>query len=1292
MSRHELKTTLSETLERLGPVLEICPIPLLVTDAEGTIRLANRNAELVFGHDPDGLLGRSSDSLLVEKFRGAHDRSDAGHAPVQSAAPAKGIKLEGLKKNGEPFPFEASWQQFNTVDGPATMWTILDLSEPLKIEKALRESEARYRSLIESLPINVFMKDIEGKLFFGNSLYCSTMNLPWSELAGKGDMDLFPRRLAEKYLEDDRRVLETGIAFEAVEEHRRPDGDLIYVQVLKAPLRDAEGNITGIQGMFWDVTDRHRVEEALRRNDARTRAILEAALDCIITVDSAGRVIDFNRAAERTFGYSRSEVIGRDMDSLLFPPSTHDRHRKNLEKYSSDREQGSLLGRRLETVARRKNGTEFFAEMAMQPIPLEEDAAFTIFLRDITESRDAQEALRRSDARFRRLVESDIIGIIIVDFSGRVHEANDAFLQMTGYSREELVTGKVRWDRMTPPEHRHRDELAIQQLIKSGSCEPWEKEYFCRDGSRLPVLLGVTMIDGASDQCLCFVLNMTQQKLAELELQRAMEAADSANRAKSVFLANMSHEIRTPMNAIIGMTDLVLGTPLAPEQREYLRIVQDSAESLLTLINDILDFSKIEAGRLDLEEIEFGMRDSVAGAMKALAVHAHRRGLELVVDIAPDVPDRVIGDPVRLRQVLFNLVGNAIKFTEAGEVAVSIRLLYRRENVLELELKVRDTGIGVPEEKRARLFQAFEQLDPSTVRRFGGTGLGLAISSRLVGLMGGGLKHESPRSGGSVFRATVRLHSTTESAKDEPRYQHSVLSAARILVVDDNETSRSSLAEILRSWDMQTAVAPSVREALQIVETAAEAGRPFRILLVDSQMPYHDGFELLERVRVFRAEQKRPAPPLATIMMLCAGDSSGDVGRCETVGATAYLMKPINSSELFDTVIAVLSGETMAIAPVDNFDDREPHIRGLKILLAEDSLYNQKLALGVLAQRDHEVTVASDGAQAVALHRKHVFDVILMDIQMPEMDGLEATSAIRAREKETGTKTWIVAMTAQALKGDRERCLAAGMDDYLSKPVRAHQLHELLDRIFADDPRAMSAEDAEAAAAENRRAESESIFDFTPVGSPEAGPRPLAERTVEKDPSMSGQIGFDIEQDQQAREVTKREVDQKATRENGESSGIDITGKENPPLSDLDATRVIGGRDQHHPAEATSEDPNVQNGSNSLSRQLDWSTALKSTGNDPALLRDVLEAFLEEVPVLLANLESGLKKQEAAQIRRAAHTIKGALRMLGATDGESLAHELEEAARTNQLDNCPEIARGLKAEVDWVIKLVKNRA
>ncbi len=554
-------------------------------------------------------------------------------------------------------------------------------------------------------------------------------------------------------------------------------------------------------------------------------------------------------------------------------------------------------------------------------------------------------------------------------------------------------------------------------------------------------------------------LRLQKRRLRHLEdIRKAKQAAEAATRAKSEFLAHMSHEIRTPMNAIMGMADLALTTDVPGEQREYLKVIKESADSLLTILNDILDFSKMEAGRLELDAIPFKLRDNVEGATTSLAVGAYEKGLELLCDVAAEVPEVVVGDPTRLRQVVVNLLGNAIKFTEKGEVEVRVETESRDKEGVCLHIAIRDTGIGIPPEKQRHIFDAFTQADMGTTRQYGGTGLGLAIASRLVGMMGGRIWVESLVGLGSTFHFTVRL-GTAERTPEESRGPAAGLTGLRALVVDQNAASRRILESLLSRWGLRVTSAQGAEAALSVLHEAKRSGDLFRVVLIAAQVSETDGFALAEQIH------HNPEMGGVTVVMLTSAGQRGDAARCRRLGVEAYLTKPLRQEELREAIQTALRGrgsETGSSFLVTRHSLSGPS-RKLRILLAEDNRVSQQLAARLLEKRGHSVVVAGNGREAMMALEKQSFDLVLMDVEMPEMDGLEATAAIREKEKGSGTHGPIVAMTAQAMTGDRERCLAGGMDDYISKPIRKEDLYEKVEQ-FVPEPNAPVATDLPGAA------------------------------------------------------------------------------------------------------------------------------------------------------------------------------------------------------------------------------------
>jgi PAS domain S-box-containing protein len=662
--------------------------------------------------------------------------------------------------------------------------------------------------------------------------------------------------------------------------------------------------------------------------------------------------------------------------------------------------------------------------------------------RDITGQRLAEESLRASELRYRTLYDASRDAIMMLDPQRGFLAGNPATIRLFGCRDEREFTACTPAD--LSPERQPdgaSSRIKARQMIETALQEGvhfFEWQHQQADGTEFPATVLLTSMELEGRRILqATVRDISAEKHAAEALQAAKESAEAASRAKSSFLANMSHEIRTPLNAVIGMTELVLRSPLSAQQREYLSTVKDSGEALLSVINDILDFSKIEAGKLVLDHLPFDLRESLGDTMKSLAIRAHQKSLELAFYCHTDVPRRVLGDYARLRQVVLNLVSNAVKFTEQGEVVLEVNREAVEGRHVVLRMTVSDTGIGIPADKQADIFGMFEQGDSALTRRYGGTGLGLAIASRLVAMMGGSIAVDSQVGQGSRFQFTVRLELADPAESDDLVLVPSCLHGLRVLVVDDTATNRRILDEVLRHWHMEPELAAGAVQAMALLQAAHRAGSPYPLVLTDAHMPDVDGFTLTESLR------KDPGLAATKVIMLTSGDRPEDMSHCADLGIAAYLLKPAKQSELLEAIeqtMGVLITKRDLTATLADL----PAKRRLRILLAEDSMVNQKLAMALLEQQGHTVTIAINGREAVEAAERESFDLILMDVQMPEMDGLEATAAIRAWEVANGMHTPIIAMTAHALKGDRERCLEAGMDGYVAKPIRPKLLAEAI--------------------------------------------------------------------------------------------------------------------------------------------------------------------------------------------------------------------------------------------------------
>jgi len=769
----------------------------------------------------------------------------------------------------------------------------------------------------------------------------------------------------------------------------------------------------------------------------------------VLRKDMKGRIVFANRSFCELLGKPLAEIKGKT-DFDFYP-------KELAEKYRQDDRHVLETGELFKTVEEnRKNGEIRYVQVMKSAV---RDAGqrivgLQVIFWDVTERKQTEAALEHERYLLQALMENLPHNIYFKDRESRFTRINKALIRCFGLEDPSLAIGKRDADFFTE-EHARQALADEQEILRTGEArlDIEEKETWA-DGhvtwastSKLPLRTPEGEVIGTFG----ISRDITDRKQAAEQLKAAKEAAEEASRVKSEFLATMSHEIRTPMNGVIGMIDLLRHTNPSPQQRMYLELASQSAETLLHLLNDILDFSKIEAGKFELEAVGFKLRDTLGDTLQMLGGLAADKGLELTYRIPPDIPDDLIGDPGRLCQVVVNLTGNAIKFTQDGEIVMNVKMKELTEKEVTLHFAIRDTGPGIPPDKQKIIFEAFRQADSSMSRQFGGSGLGLAISAQLVEMMQGHLDVKSEIGQGSTFHfsATFTLGTVDEEATITPVDVQDL----RTLVVDDNQTNCLILEEMLNSWRMKPTVVASGQAALIEMGRACGMGQPYQLAILDGMMPLMDGFTLAAEIRQIPDIQDTP------LVMLSSARNPESSQQCRQLGIAYCLLKPVKQSDLLDTILMVLSKKPeQTLAPDSAGYEWSNPSRSLRILLAEDGLVNQKVAQAILEQAGHQVTIANNGSEAIVAYENKAFDLVLMDVQMPHMDGFEATATIRTREKQAGQHIPIIAMTAHAMKGDRQHCLDAGMDGYLPKPIRAQDLLQTIQTTLAEFSQSASSE------------------------------------------------------------------------------------------------------------------------------------------------------------------------------------------------------------------------------------------
>jgi len=938
---------------------------------------------------------------------------------------------------------------------PMVHWLVLrplqqQQQRPLSDLRAVEDLETKFTSLWEQAPVALFLCDPHVSassmiIVDCNPYACELYGYAREEVLGEPLTRIEPkegRRSPQFWMKALRRYGRT----KGESRNFTKDGRTIDVAFVLT-LIEIQGREL-VLGMSRDITDQKAAEREVKAERLMWQAILDNLDDQIYFKDRQSRFIRVSKSFAQKFSINdAADVIGKSDHDLFTSPYA--------DIFRQEEQQIMESGEPVLNSVEREEQSDGRISWALTSKAAFRDVEGRVagtcgVTKDITPLIQSQEQVRH----LSKAVEQSPATIVITDKEGRIEYTNPEFTRVTGYTAEEAKGQNPRV--LKSGEFTSEQYQELWQTISRG--ETWRGLFHNKrkDGTLFWEDAAISPLfddDGNVTHYLAVKTDVTERIRTEAELARAKEAAEAAARAKSEFLANMSHEIRTPMNGVIGMTSTLLQTELTPEQRGFAETVLDSAENLLVIINDILDFSKIEAGKLAFEEIDFSLTTVVEGAVELNAQRAHQKNVELVSDIERNVPVHLRGDPGRLRQILVNLISNAVKFTDQGEVVLRVRLESADDRRARLHFSVKDTGIGISAEAQTRLFESFEQADKSTTRKYGGTGLGLAISRQLVKQMNGEIAVESEPGKGSTFWFTVDL---PKSAERPPVQRDGLkhLFNLRVLIVDDNATNRQILRHQIYAWKMQRGCAAGGHEALRLLREAAADGQPYDLALLDMQMPEMDGMALA------RAISSDPRIASTRLIMLTSMGHRFSSDELREAGLDAYLIKPVKKDHLFETLIQVMSGRTplKAASPSaaqSTGETSAPSMSGLRILLAEDNLVNQKVAVTLLKRIGCVVDVVPNGEEAVKQLDQCSYDVVLMDCQMPVMDGYEATRTIRRREAAEGEACgWsrpipIIAMTANAMEGDREKCLAVGMNDHVTKPVRTTQLLAALEPFAA---------------------------------------------------------------------------------------------------------------------------------------------------------------------------------------------------------------------------------------------------
>ncbi len=918
------------------------------------------------------------------------------------------------------------------------------IREKANSEKAIRDSEQRLMEFLETVPAGIYILTADGKPFYaneeakrilGNGILPNASSENLSDVYQahiQGTSVLYPSEL----LPIVRALKGERSAISDVEVWRRDK--IVPLYVTGAPILNSDGKLQYALAAFVDISEQKLAEQKLAESEERYRQIIESATDIIYRTNSRGNITYANPVGLRIFGYNEEEAMGLHYTAFVTDGEKSDTQRFYLRQAISKTPNSYY-----EFTAKTKNGKKIILGQNVQLLfDGDRVAGFLAVARDITEQKKAEEKLATQQAQLNTVISTVDEGITLSDETGAFEIFNLKMEELTGYTFSEVIAAKEFTKLIYPDPLVQKEGLdRLNIVLEQGFIENVETAIKTKSGEMRTLLVSTRIVKVKNKTMfLSAYRDITTRKKAEEELFKAKEEAEAATVAKSQFLATMSHEIRTPMNGVIGMTDLLLQTELTQEQKEFTDTIRISGETLLTLINDILDFSKIESGKLELEERPVETEKLIEETFDLVARRAVDKGIDLLYFVEPEIPQYIIGDPTRLRQILLNLVNNAIKFTHHGEVYVRVKLLSQGLRTIELQFDVKDTGIGIPKEKSDKLFQAFSQVDASTTRKYGGTGLGLAISKRLAELMNGTIGVESEEGVGSTFSFTITAGVTDTSQQLPPRRyvqgKQPELVGKRVLIVDDNKTNITILTIQCEHWGMIPRATTSPNEALSWIT----ANDPFDIAIVDFHMAEMSGVSLAKQIRTYRGKAALP-------IVLFSSSVKHELPREEKELFAAILTKPIKQAQMYEAILGVLSNGTKIKYSSTTQEtvqtEKIAEIYPLSILVAEDNLVNQKLAARLLQQLGYSADIASNGKIACEMIQQKHYNLIFMDVHMPEMDGLEATRFI-VNIFPSEKRPKIIALTADAMSGDKEKCIDAGMDDYMSKPVRLDALKTML--------------------------------------------------------------------------------------------------------------------------------------------------------------------------------------------------------------------------------------------------------